>query len=300
MKNGIISYGEAFIDYIANDPSNSNFQTYLGGTTVNVAVGVRRLGTPAYYLCKIGTDDDSQFITTKLNPEQVSQEFCVVNNHKSICKVYTHLNENRERYFHAYIDDTPDEQLLETELHEELFNKAMIFYCGSGTLFHPTAKNTTKAAIKMAKKHGTLVAFDPNIRLKRWQNEQECRGTINSILSNVDILKIAKDELLFLMETSTLEEGINKLADYQIPYVWITLGEKGALVIHQDKKIHVASEKVQAIDTTGAGDAFMAGILYCFHEYGTPTNQAKLTTYTKFANKLGAKVTTRFGALTAQ
>lgn len=258
---------------------------------------MQRLGTPAYYLCKIGTDDESRFVTTELNREQVNQKYCVVNNHKSICKVYTHLNKKRERYFHAYIDETPDEQLLDTELNEQLFKKAFIFYAGSGKLFHPTANKTIKAAIKLAKKHNTLIAFDPNIRMKRWKTEQQCRTTINRVLPSVDILKIAKDELLFLMEKNTLEEAIQELAHYQIPYVWITLGNEGAVAIHQGEKIYTTGEKVKAIDTTGAGDAFMTGILHCFNEQGTPTNQTDLTSYTNFANKRGAKVITQFGAL---
>lgn len=300
MKNGIISYGEAFIDYIAQDPSNSSFQTYLGGTTVNVAVGAQRLGTPTYYLCKMGTGDDSKFIKKALQGEGVNQDFCVIDHLKSICTVHIHLNSNGERYFHAYVDDSPDQQLLEDELNEDLFKTASIFYCGSGTLFHPIANQTTKAAIQLARKQDTLVAFDPNIRIKRWESEEKCRTTINSILAQVDILKISEAELVFLMEKSTLEEGMQKLASHRIPYVWVTLGENGAVVVHQDKMIHVEGKKVQAIDTTGAGDAFMAGILHCIHDRGVPSNENELISYTEFANKIGAKVATKLGALTAQ
>lgn len=300
MKNGVISYGEAFIDYIAQDPSNIEFQSYLGGTTVNVAVGVQRLGSPSYYLCKLGTDNDSQFIRTELRREQVNLDHCVTNENKKICNVRIRLNEDGERYFHTYVDDSPDEQLLEKELDEELFTAAMVFYCGSGTLFQPIANQTTEAAIRLAKKRNTLVAFDPNIRLKRWESKQKCRTTINKILSQVDILKIAKSELLFLMEKSTIKEGIQKLAQYGITYVWVTLGEQGAFVIYKDKTIHVEGEKVKAIDTTGSGDAFMAAILHCINEHGLPATDNELTSYTKFANRLGSVVATKLGALSAQ
>jgi fructokinase len=299
MKKGIISYGEAFVDYIAQDLSNSHYKTFLGGTTLNVAVGARRLGTPVYYLCKLGTDDISQFIKTELRNEQVNQEFCIETDLKRICGVYVHLNKKGERYFHSYVNETPDEQLLDSEINEELFKRSFIFYCGSGTLFHSIAYKTTKAAIQLAKKHGTLIAFDPNIRMKRWDSEQLCRSTIKSILSGVNILKLSEEELLFLMETSTVEEGIQKLAHYNVPYIWVTLGEKGAIVVHQDKVIHVQGKKVQVIDTTGAGDAFMAGILHCIHTNGLPMNENELTTYTMYGNNLGSIAATKQGALTA-
>lgn len=298
MKKGIISYGEAFVDYIAVNSYNQNFQKYIGGTTLNVAVGVRRLGSPAYYLCKLGKGEVSIFIKNELQKEDVSLEFSVESDQKKICGVYVHLNDDGERCFHSYENETPDEQLLVSELHEELFRKAKLFYCGSGTLFHSISRQTTKAAVELAQKHGTLVAFDPNIRLKRWESEQKCRAAIIEMLPNVDLLKIAEDELLFLTDTLTIEEGVKKLAGFEIPYVWVTLGEKGALAVHGEMEVHVPAMEVKAIDTTGAGDAFMAGILHCIHIKGLPEDHDALKRYTEYANELGARAACVIGALT--
>lgn len=299
MKKGVISYGEAFVDYISQDLLNRNYQMYLGGTTINVAVGVRRIGTPVSYLCKIGTDSISQFVNGELDKEKVNREFCIESNLKKICGVYVHLNEEGERSFHSYVNETPDEQLLESELSEELFQTSRIFYFGSGTLFHPTAYKTTNSAISLSHKHKTLIAFDPNIRMKRWESEEKCRLTITSVLPKVSILKLSEEELLFLMEVSTVEEGIRKLSFHKIPYVWVTFGEKGALVLHQNKEIFVKGTKAQTVDTTGAGDAFMAGILHSIHSKGLPVTEESLKEYTEYANQLGALATTKFGALTA-
>ncbi|WP_077214849.1 carbohydrate kinase family protein [Bacillus dakarensis] len=298
MKNGIISYGEAFVDYISVDSSNQNFQKYIGGTTLNVAVGVRRLGSPSYYLCKLGEDEVSFFIKNELNKEDVNLEYSVESGQKKICGVYVHLNDDGERYFHSYENESPDEQLLVSELHEELFRKAKLFYFGSGTLFHEISRQTTKAAVELAQKHGTLVAFDPNIRMKRWESEQKCRAAIMEMLPNVDLLKIAEEELLFLTETLTVEDGLKQLADYGIPYVWVTLGEKGALAVHGGVELHVPAMKVKAVDTTGAGDAFMAGILHCIHSKGLPEDSAALKRYTEYGNDLGGKAASVVGALT--
>ena len=70
MKKGIISYGEAFVDYISQDPSNKDYQLYTGGTTLNVAVGIQRQGTPVYYLCKLGTDAISLFVKEELHKRE--------------------------------------------------------------------------------------------------------------------------------------------------------------------------------------------------------------------------------------
>lgn len=299
MKKGIVSYGEAFIDYIAKDHYNKEYELYIGGTTLNVAVGLRRLGTPTYYLCKLGTDCVSAYVKRELTKEKVNQEYCIESETKKICGVYVHVDENGERSFHSYVNETPDEHLLTIELKEELFKKAFIFYCGSGTLFHPIAYETTLAAIKLAQKNHTLIAFDPNIRMKRWESEKDCREKIISILPSVSILKISEEELLFLMDVMTMDEGSKKLAAYKIPYVWVTCAEKGAIVIQEDKQIYVPGLEVEVIDSTGAGDAFMAGILHCIQTYGLPRSDKELITYTEYGNKLGALASTKVGALSA-
>ncbi|MEN2767672.1 carbohydrate kinase family protein [Ornithinibacillus xuwenensis] len=299
MKKGIISYGEAFIDYIAIDQNNDRFNRYLGGTTINVAVGVRRLGSPASYLCKKGTDETSDFVVNALKNEGVDVSYSKTSPNKQICRVYIHRNEQGDRYFHTYIDQTPDEQLQEDELDAHFFHHAAILYVGSGTLFNPISRQTTKAAIELAKNSNTLVAFDANIRMKRWESEQICRETIKDILPAIDVLKLSDEELLFLMQSSTIEAALQKLTHYHIPFIWITKGENGAIAIHNQIRIEVAVSHVDVVDTTGAGDAFMAGILHCIDKKGLPTNIQKLREYTEFANKLGAITCTKQGSLSA-
>ncbi|WP_226701203.1 carbohydrate kinase family protein [Priestia aryabhattai] len=295
MKKGIISYGEAFIDYIAKNEFNTSFDPFLGGTTVNVAVGVQKLGAKAYYICKLGSDETSDFVRKNLLMEGVDQSGCVTSVTKKVCEVYVHKSKEGDRHFHSYIDYTPHEQVYKHELKEALFEQTAIFYFGSGTLFHPISQETTKEAVKLAKKHRMLVAFDPNIRMKRWESEAACRNTVTPFLYETDILKISQDELLFLMNSTDLTESLEKLRAYHIPYVWVTQGENGAVAV--TAMLHVSAKKVQAIDTTGAGDAFMAGILWCIHEKGLPESEEACKRYTKFANALGGAVSARYGGM---
>lgn len=78
-----------------------------------------------------------------------------------------------------------------------MFKKAKIFYFGSGTLFHPKAKEATETSLKYAKEFGHTIAFDTNIRLQRWESEELCRQTVISFLKKADIVKLAEDELSF-------------------------------------------------------------------------------------------------------
>jgi fructokinase len=298
-KQGVISLGEAFVDLISVDSTNTKYQQMLGGATVNVAAGVKRQGIPSYYLCKLGTNQPSAFVESELSKERIDTSFCVRTSGKDICMVYVHLDEIGERYFHKYINHTPDVVLTEHELDRKVFDMARIFYFGSGTLFHETSKRTTMTALKFAKEANTLISFDANLRLKRWDSESQCRRTVCSQLEQVDIVKLTEEELYFLTETDMIEDAMNIVSSYTIPYLFITLGSEGAIAIMNGRKVYVPSIEVDAIDTTGAGDAFMSALLYQFHEKGLPTDLLQLEKYTAYANRVAATTTTQIGSLTA-
>ena len=299
-KQGVISLGEAFVDYISTDNSNTNYRQLLGGATVNLAVGTSRLGIPVYYLCKLGTDSTSQFVEHEFKKEGINTQYSVRTASKRICGVYVHLTENGERHFHSYINQTPNDVLTEDELSREVFAQARIFYFSCGTLFHSKAKRTIETALKYAKESSNLISFDANLRLKRWESESVCRQTVLSFLQKADIVKLAEDELNFLTETDSIDAGLEKISAWNIPYLFITIGDKGAVAVMDGKRIFEPALKVKAIDTTGAGDAFMSGLLYCFHEKGIATNKTELTEFLQFANHVGAAATTEIGSLTAR
>jgi fructokinase len=296
-KQGVISLGEVMVDMISEDQSNRSYQPYLGGATVNVAVGVSRHGIQSYYLCKFGKDEISRFVEEELKNEKVDLTYSFQTSLKKICKVYIQLDENGDRIFNSYINETPDVWLTKDGLNKEVFNQAKLFYFGSGTLFHDIARETTVQALSYAKKSNTLIAFDANIRLKRWKSEDICRKTINSFLKKADIVKMAEDELYFLTKTNNLDAAMDQAQNWKIPYLFITVGERGAIAIYGGSQVLVPGLNVKVVDTTGAGDAFMAAILYCFHEQGTPNGEVFLKKYLEFANQIGALSTTKMGAL---
>ncbi len=298
-QQGVISLGEAFVDFISKDRTNTQYKQLLGGATVNVAVGTRRLGIPAYYLCKLGTDEISQFVEQEFRTENINTAFSVYSESKKICGVYVHVNASGDRYFHSYVNPTPDEVINADELRREVFEQAKIFYFGSGTLFHEKAKNTTETALKYAKDSSNMIAFDANLRLKRWESEEHCRQTVSSFLKKAHLVKLAEDELNFLTETNTIEAGIDKLSKWKIPYLFITMGSKGACAVINGNKVFVPAPAVNAIDTTGAGDAFMSALLYCFHEKGMPGKLSQIKEYLQFANRIGSAATTEIGSLSA-
>lgn len=298
-KELILVYGDAFVDFIANDTTNTSFTKYLGGATVNVAAGISRIGAPAALITVTGDDETSQFVRQELDLEGVIMNYAKVIPEKRVSGVHVHLTEEHERIFTNYIDDTPDLQVEVQHLREEAFERASIFNLCSNTMFHPIALETTKAAVALAKKHRALVAMDANIRPLRWESPQVCQETISAFLQEADLLKLAEEELFFLTQTKTLHEGVEALKEYEIPLVMVTAGENGAYVVFDGEIKHVPSISVECVDTTGAGDAFMAGILRQVHMYGMPKSIEEAYQFVYFANQLGAYAATKPGAITA-
>lgn len=295
----VLIYGDVFVDFIAEDQTNKRFTTYLGGATVNVAVGIARLGAASSFITISGDDETSQFVRNELREEGVDMTFAQMVPEKRVSGVYVHLIENNDRHFHTYVDDTPEIQVEFSSLKKEAFQQASVFHFSSGTLFHPTAQKTTGQIVEKMVKSKVIISFDANIRPLRWENEATCRETIISFFKYVDVLKLTEEELFFLTETKVREDGIKQLQNYRIPVILITVGAEGTYAVFDGEVIHVEVDKVDPVDTTGAGDAFMAGVLSRIYLRGNPKTKEEWIDYISFGNKLGAICATKPGALSA-
>ncbi|MEK5206414.1 carbohydrate kinase family protein [Psychrobacillus sp. FSL H8-0510] len=298
-KKFVLIYGDAFVDYIAEDQSNSRFTKFLGGATVNVAAGVTRLGAASSFITVTGENETSEFVRNELAEEGVDLSFSQIVPEKEVSGVYIHLLENNERHFERYVDVTPDIQVDFSAIKNEIIHETSVFHFCSGTLFHPIALGTTRKIVENMKKSNVLISFDANIRPLRWSSEESCRETISSFFNMVDILKLTEEELFFLTETTSIEDGIKSMQQYNIEALLITIGAEGTYAVLHGEVVHVPVEKVIPVDTTGAGDAFVAGILSKIYLEGHPSTKEDWIRYIAFSNRLGGICATKPGALSA-
>lgn len=298
-KKFVLIYGDAFVDYIAEDQSNSRFTKFLGGATVNVAAGVARLGAASSFITVTGENETSEFVRNELAEEGVDLSFSQIVPQKEVSGVYVHLLENNERHFERYVDATPDIQVDFSAIKNEIIHETIVFHFCSGTLFHPTALGTTRKIVENMKKSNVLISFDANIRPLRWSSEENCRETISSFFNMVDILKLTEEELFFLTETTSIEDGIKSMQQYNIEAILVTIGAEGTYAVLHGEVVHVPVEKVIPVDTTGAGDAFVAGILSKIYLEGHPSTKEAWIRYIALGNRLGGICATKPGALSA-
>ncbi|MFV8829502.1 aminoimidazole riboside kinase [Alkalihalobacterium sp. APHAB7] len=302
MKQGVISLGEALIDFIPLDNENSSYQKSAGGAPANVAVGLARLSAKSTFLGKVGDDLLGHFLKNTLDGYGVQTNHMYLDQRTRTGVVFVTLGADGERTFDFYINPSADQMLTTEEITPELFEENKILHFGSISLINDPARSATKKAVAFAKEKGMLISYDPNLRLNLWPSEIAARTSIISMLNQADVLKISEEELEFITGKKDLSEGLEALAHYEIPLIFITLGADGCIVYLNGERQSVPAMKVNAVDTTGAGDAFVSGILFCLNRSEKEVRSLTLeevVEMAKFASVSGGLAASTKGAMTA-
>ncbi len=113
-------------------------------------------------------------------------------------------------------------------------------------------KQAHLALIEQAHRAGSLISFDPNVRLPLWQDKEACCETILAFLPKAHIVKLSEEELLFLTTLEDEQEAVQTLFKGYVEVIIITHGAAGGATLYT-KKHHVKApaDKVQPVDTTG-------------------------------------------------
>lgn len=295
----LLTLGELLVDMVAeeNGPLEgvSRFRRFAGGAPANVAIGVRRLGLSSAFIGQVGNDPFGRFLRSTLCQEGVSVEGLETDDVHPTLLAFVSREANGERAF--YFHGTPGAHtfLRPESLSENLFQDARLLHLGSISFIHSPARETSQAALALAKRQGLCISFDPNLRADLWPNPTGMRETVLEIARHVSLLKLSEEELEFLTGRTGVPAAA-QLLTLGPERVVVTLGPRGAFSMdRQGQVVEVEGLPVQAVDTTGAGDGFMAGLLW--HRLADPN--ASWQSHLTVANRVGALVTTRMGAISA-
>lgn len=298
----VITIGELLIDFIPMTKGCklkevNSFVKKPGGAPANVAACVSRLGGQSKFIGKVGQDSFGEYLVDVLNEENVNTEDVLFTSEANTALAFVSLEESGERDFSFYRKPSADMLLSEDEIKSDIFNKGDILHFCSVDLIEAPVKYAHLKAIEYAKNNGSLISFDPNVRLPLWANPQDCRKTIIDFIPFADILKLSDDELEFISEIKDEALALKKIQELNPNLKWLILtkGSKGVVAIVDGKLYKVPGFNVTPIDTTGAGDSFIGAVLHLLVNTITKDPNEILT----FANAVGAITTTREGAITA-
>ena len=286
--------GDAVVDLIPLQ--NMQYEACAGGAPVNVAAGVARLGQASGFIGRVGEDAFGHFMQKTMFDIGVDTSAMEFDENYRTSTVLVSLQENGERDFSFLVSPSADQFLAADNL--PTFNNDILHFC-SLALVHPICRGSLSSTMAKTRDAGGLLSFDVNIRPQMWSDAEEMHQTVNAFAHQCDILKLSDDELLWLTKNIVLKDAVAQIAKYPAQLKIVTQGAKGCLIITEDQCVAISAYMVDSVDTTGAGDAFMAGLLAAISEYGVSDGPDYFMKIVTQASACGALATTKKGAIAA-
>mgnify|MGYP000925987490 FL=1 len=208
------------------------------------------------------------------------------------------LDDCGERSFTFMVKPSADQFLAESDIPQ--FNAGEWLHVCSIALANEPSRSSTLEAMRQIKAAGGFVSLDPNLREEVWAKPAELKPVVRQAIELADdVVKFSDDELMFLTDTTSLEDGLKAIESDSNSLVLVTQGAKGALVVFEGEQRLLSGQTVKSVDTTGAGDAFVGGLLAKLSQHSDWANSSNIEAAVQWANGCGALATNQKGSMTA-
>ncbi|HFN6368374.1 TPA: aminoimidazole riboside kinase [Escherichia coli] len=288
--------GDAVVDLLPE--SDGRLLPCPGGAPANVAVGIARLGGTSGFIGRVGDDPFGALMQRTLLTEGVDITYLKQDEWHRTSTVLVDLNDQGERSFTFMVRPSADLFLETTDLPCWRYGE-WLHLCSIALSAEPsrTSAFTAMTAIRHA---GGFVSFDPNIREDLWQDEHLLRLCLRQALQLADVVKLSEEEWRLISGKTQNDRDICALAkEYEIAMLLVTKGAEGVVVCYRGQVHHFAGMSVNCVDSTGAGDAFVAGLLTGLSSTGLSTDEREMRRIIDLAQRCGALAVTAKGAMTA-
>lgn len=298
----LLCVGEALIDFVADRPvprleDVSAFRRAAGGAPANVAVAGARLGLRTGFLGRVGDDAFGRYLAEVLVENGVESRLRLDPVHQTGL-AFVNLGIAGERSFEFFRYEAADLFLSVEDVAAAGVAGARILHFGSLSLAAEPCRTATLFAVKTARAAGREVSFDVNLRPALWPRPEEARSRILEALPLATILKVSEEEAAFLLPGESPASFCRWALGQGARLVAVTMGAEGSLLAAEGVHVEVPGFAVAAVDTTGAGDAFLAALLR--EALRSPLRtEAELRRAGRFANAVGALTVTAKGAIPA-
>ncbi|MFS2014325.1 carbohydrate kinase [Azospirillum sp. CT11-132] len=296
----VLCLGEVLIDFMPAGPAQPGvigaFDPAPGGAPANVAVGLARLGVRSAFMGRTAADGFGRFLARALTNAGVDVSRLRLVPDTKTPVAFVSLDEEGEREFLFYGE--PMAGFSTTDLDLDAIAAARLLHCGSIGLIDPAAREASLLAVQTARSHGRLVSFDANLRLALWPDRATAERLIRQGIAAAAIVKLSDEELEFLTGSTDPDTAGRSLWHDGLRLLVVTHGRNGCTFLTAHASGHVPGMAVTAVDTTGAGDAFVAALLAgILEDVDTAFTPDRLRDICRFANAAGALTTTAPGAI---
>ena len=307
----LVCFGEALIDFLGQAPVAGVPQQYLryaGGAPANVAVAAARLGTRAAFVGMLSRDAFGDFLEESLRAAGVSTDYVVRTDEANTALAFVTLADTGDRRFSFYRPPAADLLFRPEHFQDRCFAAAKVFHVCSNSLTEPPIAAATLEGVRRARAAGALVSFDLNLRPNLWPADVDPQPRVWSVLKEADVVKLSAVELRFLAQGLGSEAAVcAEIWRGRTQWLLITDGGGPIRQLTRQREDILPAFQVHAINTTGAGDAFTAGLLSMLLRLGVDleslpaflADPKRVHQALRFAAACGALAVTRHGTFEA-
>lgn len=305
----VLCLGEILFDCLADQVGKSleeveSWTPYPGGAPANVACALVKLGTSAGFVGCVGQDQAGDELVELLQTLGVDVTGVQRDSTAPTRQVYVVRSATGDRSFAGFGDrntaEFADTRLQADQLPDHLFAAADFLVLGTLELAYPESQKSVLRALQMAEQYDIKIILDVNWRPVFWQDPEIARQTIGKLFKKIDFLKLSQEEAEWLFNTT--DPGAITYRLDSVEGVLVTAGEQGCAYCLSENEGKIPGFAVPVVDTTGAGDSFLAGFIHQLRQVGMPnlTNSEMAKKIVTYASAVGALTTLKPGAIASQ
>lgn len=290
---------DVYPDTGSSSPLGQQFVPRIGGAAANVAAALASFGSPPLVWTRVGGDPFGRALSETLTARDVPPRLVTVDDERQTALAFVGLGETG-RQFVFYHEGTATESLqFSDSVSDALRAVDWVFVNGFLLAFEP-ARTALQQFLQQAATADCTVLFDVNARQTAWSDPTVFQSVLTDVLQYVDVVKLSmEDAAMTTYPQATPVELAGAILDAHPHTVFVTRGEDGAYGRSVARapwgpaEYETGGITVDAVDETGAGDAFCAGIVEALHHRSLGT----LGSAVDLGCASGAAVTMAEGAL---
>lgn len=294
--------GEALFDvYVEQDSAAASdmvarhlsLQAHVGGSPLNVAVGMARLGEPVALLTGLADDFLGERLHAVLEQEGVSTHLTRRKAAPTTLSFVQHGADGVPNY--AFYGNGAADRIVEKTDTALGMDGVRGLHLGSYSM---VVEPAASAYIDLLREQSgqRLISLDPNVRLNVEPDLDIWRSRLSELLPHLDILKVSDEDLAALYPGQEPDSIMQAWQTQGIRLLALTRGAAGASLWCGDLHVDIAAPSIEVLDTVGAGDTFQAALLHEVLQHGWPKTATELTELGEFAATAAAITCSRRGA----
>lgn len=308
----VATIGEIVVDWLSVKAGKSRldatqFSRHLGGNAANVAIAFSRLGGSSRLIGKIGVDFHGDFLRKILIREGVLLDYLIAESKLPTAQCYVFTDAHGGHSFYNWPDPNAASDLKPRDVKQEALAGARFLHATGISMTTEPRRSAIEKAIDLAAQLGMIISFDAGFPTGE---DEAAKALATGCLARAHIVKVNLQELMFWSDAESLEspkDMAQALFERYRPVVLAaTLAGNGCILVSEKGIAVCPGYEVYSVDEVGAGDAFMAGLMYAVDQrLGQASNPEKLAELSvsdwqrigAFANAVGARACERLGAI---